>query len=434
MVGMEQPSEWENRRRLERLDRQDLETTQVLKFNDLLRRILPQNRFYAAKLAGCPQSIRHLDELRKFPCTTKAELLPESSLEASFARNLTFPADHYQYLHRTSGTHGHPLLVLDTADDWRWWIATWQYVLDSAAVTGDDRAMMAFSFGPFIGFWSANDALRARGAMVIPGGGLSSVARLELLLASAATLVCCTPSYALHLAEVARAHQLPIDRSAVRALIVAGEPGGNLPVFAHRIARGWNAEVIDHAGATEIGPWSYADRKRTGLHVIESEFIAEFMRPGSDEPAAEGEVAEIVLTSLGRIGAPVIRYRTGDLVRPRHDQGDGERDGNRFVFLEGGVLGRVDDMTTIRGVNLYPSSVEHALGVFPDIAEYRLTASRRGSLDHLALEVEAPAEQASRIAEHLRSRLGLTIEVTAVVAGTLPRFEHKGKRFVDQRS
>jgi phenylacetate-CoA ligase len=427
---MEQPSEWENRRRLERLDRQDLETTQVLKFNDLLRRILPDNRFYATKLADCPQSIRTLDELREFPCTTKAELLPGSPGHSPFAGNRTYPVDQYQYLHRTSGTHGHPLLVLDTADDWQWWIATWQYVLDSAAVTGEDRAMMAFSFGPFIGFWSANDALRARGAMVIPGGGLSSVARLELLLASAATLVCCTPSYALHLAEVAQAHQLPIDGSAVRALIVAGEPGGNLPVFANRIARAWNAEVIDHAGATEVGPWSYADRQRTGLHIIESEFIAEFLRPGSLEPASDGEVAEIVLTSLGRFGAPVIRYRTGDLARPCR----AGRDGIRFVFLEGGVLGRVDDMTTIRGVNLYPSSVEHALGDFPDIAEYRLAASRRGSLDHLTLEVEAPADQAPRIAEHLRSRLGLNIEVTAVASGTLPRFEHKGKRFVDHRS
>ena len=197
---MEQSTEWENRRRLERLERQDLEAAQVLKFNDLLRRILPDNPFYAAKLAGRPASISSLEELREFPCTTKAELLPESSAAGAFARNRTYPIDQYQHLHRTSGTHGYPLLVLDTADDWKWWISTWQFVLDSADVTCRDRAMMAFSFGPFIGFWSANDALRARGAMVIPGGGLSSVARLELLLASDATIVCCTPSYALHLA------------------------------------------------------------------------------------------------------------------------------------------------------------------------------------------------------------------------------------------
>ena len=427
---MEQSFEWKERRRLERLDRQDLEAIQVLKFNDLLRRILPDNQFYATKFTSCPQAIRSLGELRAFPCTTKADLIPASPTTSPFARNRTYAVDHYQYLHRTSGTHGHPLLVLDTADDWRWWITTWQYVLDAAGVTHEDRAMMAFSFGPFIGFWSANDALRARGAMVVPGGGLSSVARLELLLASAATLVCCTPSYALHLAEVAQAHELPIDQSNVRALIVAGEPGGNLPVFANRMARAWHADIIDHAGATEVGPWSYANQQRTGLHIIESEFIAEFLRPGSEEPAADGEVAEIVLTSLGRCGSPVIRYRTGDLARPSRDG----QDDNRFVFLEGGVLGRVDDMTTIRGVNLYPSSVERVLGDFEDIAEYRLTASRRGSLDHLTLEVEVPGEQAPRIAEHLRSRLGLNVEVTAVAAGSLPRFEHKGKRFVDHRS
>ena len=158
--------------------------------------------------------------------------------------------------------------------------------------------------------------------------------------------------------------------------------------------------------------------------------MAEFINYETGVPAAEGELSELVLTTLGRAGNPVIRYRTGDLVRPRWSAQD---ENIRFVFLEGGVLGRVDDMLIIRGVNILPSSVEQVIRSFPEVAEYRITAQREGALDRLKVEVEDHQQSPDRIAAELQLRLGLKIEVAAVPIGTLPRFEGKAERFFDRR-
>ncbi|MEX2092605.1 MAG: phenylacetate--CoA ligase family protein, partial [Pirellulales bacterium] len=313
--------------------------------------------------------------------------------------------------------------VLDTPEDWQWWIDCWQFVLDAAEMTRSDRALLAFSFGPFIGFWSAFDAIVARGALAIPGGGLSSLARIELLRTTKATALFCTPTYALRLAEVAAEHTINLAHLPVEKIVVAGEPGGSVPGVRARIERAWEARVVDHAGATEVGPWGFADAEGRGLHVNESEFIAEFVSVETGHAAEEGELAHLILTSLGRVGAPVIRYRTGDLVRPIWPTSGP----NRFVLLDRGVLGRA-------GVNIYPSAVEQILHGFPEVAEYRLIARKRGALDELVIEVEDHLEQPARIAEELQIRLGLKIDVRAVPATSLPRFEGKGRRFVDERT
>ena len=276
------PQAFQRRRHLERLDAYQLAQHQLAGLNRLLETILPHNRFYARKLAGIILPCDSLESFRQLPFTYKAELISEGQA-GSPAANLTWPPDRYVRFHRTSGTCGGPIAVLDTHADWQWWVDTWQFVLDAAEVTSRDRALMAFSFGPFIGFWSACDALTARGAMVIPGGGLNTRGRLELLCSSGATLLCCTPSYALHMAEEAAQIQLDIARSDIRCLIVAGEPGGSVPAVRERLETAWGASVVDHSGATEVGPWGYADAARKGLHIVESEFIAEFL---SHRPAA----------------------------------------------------------------------------------------------------------------------------------------------------
>ncbi|MEX2167749.1 MAG: AMP-binding protein [Pirellulales bacterium] len=411
------------RRRLEALDRAAIEGHQLARLNELLAAVLPQNEFYAAKLGRGPLKLASLTELAELPFTTKQDLVTSGAGEG--AGNRTFPLERYIRFHQTSGTSGRPLPVYDTADDWRWWVNCWQYVLDAAAITADDRALLAFSFGPFIGFWSAFDALVDRGTLVIPGGGMSSLARLDLIKRTGATALFCTPTYALRLVEVAGEHQIDLKALSVRKIIVAGEPGGSLPAVRERIERAWQARVTDHAGATEIGPWGYGSVAGTGLHILETEFIAEFLAVDSNSPA-EGGVAELVLTPLGRIGSPVIRYRTGDLVRPM-------RSSDGFVILDGGVLGRVDDMLVIRGVNVFPTSVEQILRSFAEVAEYRLTVRKRGAMDELLVEVEDQMQQPDRIAAELQLRLGLTIDVRLAPAMSLPRFDGKGRRFVDER-
>ncbi|HEV2972777.1 MAG TPA: AMP-binding protein [Pirellulales bacterium] len=416
------------RRQLEALDAQALVRHQLRRLNELLDAILPANAFYATKLVDVPRPIRSLDALSACPFTFKEELLgiPHGH---DLANNRTWPLDRYARFHQTSGTHGRPLAVLDTPDDWRWWIECWQYVLDAAGVTTDDRVLMAFSFGPFIGFWSAYDALAQRGCLLVPTGGVNTLGRLELARTSRATVVCCTPSYALHLAEVGAEHKLDVGSLGVRRLILAGEPGGSVPAVRDRIESLWQAKVLDHCGATEVGPWGFGDLEGNWVRVIESEFIAEFLSIATGTSAAEGELAELVITTLGRAGSPVIRYRTGDLVRPTW-RSEGP---NRFVRLDGGVLGRTDDMLIVRGVNVFPASIEQIVRSFPEIVEFRATVYKESQLDQLAVEIEDRLEQPDRVARELQLRLGLSVTVRTVPLGSLPRFEGKGKRFVDSR-
>jgi phenylacetate-CoA ligase len=419
----------QHRQHLRGLSRRQLGEYQLDRLNRLLDGILPVNPFYADKLAGHPTRLDDLRHLSKFPFTTKEDLLGAGGGTYS-ATNRTFPLERYVRFHRTSGTRGRPLVVLDTAEDWQWWIDCWQYVLDAADVGAEDRALVAFSYGPFIGFWSAHDALAARGALVIPSGGMSTLARIELIDSSRATAVFSTPTYALRMAEVAREHGIRLGSLGIRRLIVMGEPGGSVASLRERIQEAWGVAAFDHGGATEVGPWGYGDPHGDGMWVIESEFIAEFISVERGEAAEEGELSHLVLTSLGRRGSPVIRYRTGDLVRPRWDRPGS----SRFVFLEGGILGRADDMVIVRGVNIFPSSVEQILHTFPEVVEYRLTARRVGSVDQLLVEVEDRLQNPGRIAEELYLRLGLKVEVREVPLGTLPRHEGKGRRFVDERT
>lgn len=415
----------EERRRLEALDRPALERMQLAKLNDLLAAIVPSNRFYAAKLQAAPKRLASLEQLAELPFTTKDDLAGADPLAT-----LTYPRSQYVRFHQTSGTHGRPLPVLDTAEDWQWWLDAWQFVLDAAEVGPEDIAFLAFSFGPFIGFWTAHDALVARGALTIPGGGMRSLARLELVERSGATVLCCTPSYALRLVEVAGQHSIGLRNFSVRRIIVAGEAGGSQPAVRRRIEDAWHAQVIDHAGATEVGPWGYADAQRRGVHVLESEFIAEFLSVESGEPAAPGELAHLVLTPLGRLGMPVIRYRTGDLVRPSWPAAGP----NRFVLLEGGVISRADDMLIIRGVNIFPTAVDQILRSFPEVVEYRVTACQRGEMDELLVEVEDHLGEPRRIAQEFSLRLGLEVDVRLAEPLSLPRFDGKGRRFVDARA
>jgi len=427
------------RARLARLPRRLRRTDQLHALNRLLGEILPNNRFYADKLGGRGSSFPVLTDfadLTSLPYTFKSELQDNPEVGAAgglggaiLPANLTFGLDKYVRYHQTSGTRGRPLTVMDTREDWQWWIDAWQFVLDAAEIDAGDRAVLAFSFGPFIGFWSAFDALVYRGVMAIPAGGLSSIARLELLRTTGADTVFCTPSYALHMAEVGREHQLRVADLPIRKIVVAGEPGGSVPAIRQAIENAWQARLIDHCGASEVGPWGLPSPDGTGLFINEHHLIAEFRSLESDQPAAENELSELVLTTLGRTGAPVIRYRTGDLVRPTYQHAYD----NTWVYLKGGVLGRVDDMLIIRGVNIFPSSIEQILRSFPEVVEYRLTAFKQGHLDSLKIEVEDRLEQPARIAQELLVRLNLKVEVTALPIGSLPRFEMKGRRFQDLR-
>jgi len=193
--------------------------------------------------------------------------------------------------------------------------------------------------------------------------------------------------------------------------------------------------VLDHAGATEVGPWGVGDVRGDGLDVIEEWFHPEFLSLATGGPAKPEELAELVLTTLGRSGCPMVRYRTGDVVRPSWaTPADVAAGACAWVRLDGGILGRTDDMLVIRGVNVFPQAIDEIVRSFPEVVEHRLTATTSESLDELSLEVEDRLGEPARVACELRNRLGLRIDVRTVPIGSLPRFEGKGRRFVDRRA
>ncbi len=421
---------WERLER-QRLSRAALRAVQLERLNRVLDSAREQP-FYRDRLRGVPLPMESLDDLSRLPLIWKTDLVAARPGEPG--RIFGLPRERYTRFHQTSGTSGFPMPVYDTPEDWEWWIGCWQYVLDAAEVGSSDVVMMAFSFGPFIGFWTANDALVRRGAMVIPGGGMSSEARLTMIADHRCGVLCCTPTYALHLASVASQIGIDLASGPVTRVIVAGEPGGSIPVIRERIEASWGARVIDHAGASEVGAWGVGSVDGRGVHVIESEFIAEILHfdEGDDfrgHPVADGEVGELVLTNLGRFGGPAIRYRTGDLVRGVRDH---DRE-NRFLWLDGGVLGRADDMLVVRGVNIFPSSVEAIVREVEPTAEFRVTIFRRDEMDQIEVELESGEDPSGRLAGLLRDRLAMRVRVRTVAAGTLPRWEAKARRWVDRR-
>jgi len=423
---------------VEQLDRSRLAEGQGRRLMELLRAIHGRNQFYTRKLqdAGIDiNSLRLPEDFKRLPLTTKAELNADQAANPPWGTALTEPLSHYTRYCQTSSTTGRPLRWIDTNDSWQWLLECWKTVYRGARVTQSDRVFFPFSFGPFLGFWAGFEAGPQIGLHCIPGGGMSSQIRLSMIETIGATVVCCTPTYALRLAEIAEhERRRPLADGTVRMLIVAGEPGGSIPATRERIERSWGARVLDHHGLTEVGPVSFECWDAPGsLHINEAEFIAEVLDLRTGEEVEDGQTGELVLTNLGRTASPAIRYRTGDLVIRRSEPC---ACGRTWARLAGGILGRADDMVNIRGVNVYPVGIESVVRRLPEVVEFRSVVSRQGSMRSLRLEIEVAPEfddsnaVASRVAYHLREALGLSVNVLVVESGTLPRFEMKANRFV----
>ena len=404
----------------------------------MLAELWGRNAFYTAKMKAAgvkPDDIRSPADISRLPITTKHELISDQTANLPYGTNLTYPAKHYVRFHQTSGTTGTPLRVLDTDASWDWWGRCWGYVLSGAGLTAGDRLFTAFSFGPFIGFWASVEGARKIGAMMIPGGGRDSLQRLELMRDVNATALCCTPTYALRLAEVARESNFDMRRLIIRSTVHAGEPGANVPATKRRIEEAWSAKCYDHAGASEVGAHSFeCEAQPGGTHVIESEFIVEVLDPKTGQPAPAGERGELVITNLGRLGFPVIRYRTGDVVKLNTEKC---ACGRTFARFEGGILGRADDMVTVRGVNVFPAAVENIVRRFDEVDEFRVTVRTVRHMDEMDIEVElshgADPSVVGAIAQALDSALSFRPNVRLAGRGELPRFEMKAKRFFVKR-
>jgi phenylacetate-CoA ligase len=421
--------------------RAELESRQWIQLRELLRGLVPANRFYTGRLSGvgdlsCISGLA--DYARRVPFTIKQELADDQQTHPPFGTNLTFPLERYTRFHQTSGTTGRPLRWLDTPESWEAMLEGWIEVFQAAGVGPGDRVLFAFTFGPFIGFWMAFEAATRLGCLCLPAGGLTSAARLRMIIDNGVSVVCCTPTYAARLAEVAAEEGISLADAGVRLLVVAGEPGGSIPGVRARLEGLWvGARVFDHHGMTEVGPVTYECPARPGrLHVIESGYLAEVIDPITGDAVGEGTRGELVLTTLRRTGSPLLRYRTGDLVCARRFVEGACACGRVELALEGGILGRVDDMLIVRGVNVFPGAVDEIIRGLPAIVEYQVRIETVHHLDELRILIEAAPDCADvsglvkQLGKALQDAFALRVPVQAVAPGSLPRFEMKARRWV----
>lgn len=432
---------------LENLTRREIEARQLERLNQLLSEVSRTNSFWQARLSESSidsssiGSFSSLDELPQLPLTKKSHLVADQAAHPPYGSNLTYDLTGFSRLHQTSGTTtGQPMRWLDTPASWQWFMDCWSQLFRIAGLTRDDTLAFPFSFGPFIGFWAGFEGASRLGNLCLAGGGMSSQARLKLIADNHATAVCCTPTYALRLAEVAAQDGIDLAAGSVRMLIVAGEPGGSVPAIRERIEAAWGARVFDHWGMTELGALAMECVENPGgLHMLETECIVEILDPESGAAATPDETGvrrgELVVTNLGRTGSPLIRYATGDLVATDPDSCPC---GRELLRLPAGILGRADDMITIRGNNVFPSTIEAILRQFDQVAEFQIEVHTDRSMPHLLIRIEPQAGLASEekdalvtaVGEAIKDRLNFHAEIVAVEENSLPRFELKGRRFV----
>ncbi|MHC4879068.1 MAG: phenylacetate--CoA ligase family protein [Planctomycetota bacterium] len=424
----------------ESFDRSALTDLQRERLGELFAAVEVGNPFWQSRLAESAGESDSLVRLQSLPFVAKADLVADQADHPPYGTNLTFDRNSYARLHQTSGTTtGTPMRWLDTPASWQWFMDCWAQIFRLVGLREDDRLAFPFSFGPFVGFWAAFEGANRLGNLCLAGGGMTSQQRLRLIADNEATVVCCTPTYALRLAEVASEAGADLASGSARMLIVAGEPGGSIPAIRSRIESAWGARVYDHWGMTEIGALGVETVETPGsLSILESECIAEIIDPATEDAAEPDESGvrrgELVITNLGRIGSPLIRYRTGDLVETDPAPCPA---GRSLLRLKGGILGRADDMITIRGNNVFPSSVEAVLREFDQIAEFRIEVRTVRSMHHMQIQLEpaaglcanSAAELRDRAAAAIRDRLNFNAEIELVAENSLPRFELKGRRF-----
>lgn len=429
---------------LETLPRADLKKLQLAKFKRQLSRVYTQSAFYKKKLdeAGIhPDHIQTLDDIHRIPITTKEELQQLQSDPKNFPYGpcLALPTERVATYHQTSGTTGKPIRQADSREDWEWWIECWATFLWAQGFRPHDRVFIPFSYGVFVAFWAGHYACEKIGCEVVAGGGLSTQDRLLKLQELEATAVLCTPTYGLHMAEVAEEMGLRLADFSVNKMVCAGEPGASIPATKQRLENYWGASVFDHAGATEGGAWGFGCLDEpSDLHINEAFFMVEILHPDTGGPVACGEEGELIITPLDRQAQPYLRFSLKDMALFSDELC---KCGRTFARLKGGILGRRDDLTKVRGVLFSPTSVEAVVRAVDQLGdEFQVVVEKKGNLDEITLKAELKEniqitnELETHLIQELRLTSGLRFNLELVPMGTLPRFEVKAKRFQDLRT
>ncbi len=430
---------------LETLPSYKLQRLQVRKFKRIFTWAYQHSAFHRAlyDAAGItPDDIRTLADIRHIPTVDKAMMRDIQQKDPfPYGKALCVPLEEVTAFHQTSGTTGQPVYQPDTWQDWEWWSECWAQLLWAQGYRPQDRVFIPFGYNIFVAFWAGHYAAEKIGCEVVPGGVLDTRARILKIQELKATAMMGTPTYILGMADTAM-NKLNLDPSTltINKITCAGEPGASIPGTKKRIEEAWGAKVYDHAGATEIGAWSYECQEQPGgMHVNEAFLLVEIVdletEKTIDEPGVKGKM---VITALDRQAQPCIRFDSKDIIEWNSEPCSC---GRTFRLIKGGVYGRSDDITKVKGVLFSPTSVEDVVRSMELLGnEFELQVETVNNRDVLTLKVEVQRgvdtknrELKLALADQLRLKTNLNYEIQLYEYGTLPRYQVKAKRFKDLR-
>ena len=429
---------------IETLPYKELKKLQLKKFKRIFNWAYNNSKFHRDLYREnkiCPDDIQSIEDIRFIPKIDK-ELIGKSQNKSPYpyGNSLCVPIEEVTEFHQTSGTTGYPLYQADSQTDWEWWAESWAYILWAQGYRPQDKVFIPFGYNQFIAFWAGHYAAEKIGCEVIPGGALNTKGRISKIKELLPTAIMGTPTNMLNMAETALV-KMSIDLSSlsVNKITCAGEPGASIPATKNRIEKAWGAKVFDHAGATEIGAWSYeCELQPGGLHINEAFFLVEIedLETGKiiNEPGKRGKM---IITAFDRVSQPCIRYDSKDIIE-WHDKQC--HCGRTFRMIKGGVIGRTDDLIKVKGVLLSPMTIENIVRSIDSLGDnYEVIVDNNGVTDKITLNVECfnntrREYDIKKLKEVLQLKTNLNFDINAIRHGSLPRYEVKANRVKDLRN
>lgn len=380
------------------------------------------------------------EDFDRLPVTTKEDLRRDQEDYPPFGSNLCVAPSEVYHIHGTSGTTGRPTVFAWTKADWDFMADSHARIMASFGLRASDRVFIGSVFSLYIGAWGALAGVERLGAQAFPFGagqqGQTDRA-IDWMLSLKPTAFYGTPSYAVYLAERARHRGIDPREFGIRILFFSGEPGAGIPATKQRIEREFGGICVDSGSMAEATPWMSNSEceHRTGMHLWEDIVYTEVVDGRSHRRVPFGQEGTPLYTHVFRRAQPIVRMFSGDLTQWTNEECPC---GRTYPRLPRGIYGRLDDMVTVRGANVYPSQVEAIVGEFPQLShEFRLVIDREGALDQMTVLVESHQDRGAGVDQQLEQRLkaalGIRIRVEILPPGSLERTEFKARRVLDKR-
>ena len=429
---------------LETLPREKMEQLQLKKFREIFKWAYEHSKFYHRLYSDAGIELGDIKTTKDIARVPKVEKSMMRAIQGKepypYGDMLSLPLEQVTEYHQTSGTTGQPVYQADSWQDWELSAEHWAYILYTQGYRSSDRVFLPFGYNVFIAFWCAHYGAEKIGCEVVPGGILNTEARILKMQELRCTAFMATPTYVLGMADTALT-KLGINPKGlgIKRITVAGEPGGSIPATRKRMEEAWGAKVFDHCGATETGAWGYECEYQTGVHINDALFLVQIEDVETGELITEpGKKGKMVITNLNRMAQPCIRFDSKDMIEWNSEKCEC---GRTFSLLKGGVQGRADDITKVKGVLLSPTAIEEVVRSIPGLGdEYEVVVTKSGDIDDITLKVELnPGEEKNtgsikpKLIDQLRLKTNLNYNLEFHSYGALPRYEVKARRFKDLR-